>query len=293
MQEETGLPAGKQTKVGFIGLGEIGSLMAANMIKGGFDVSALDLRASAVEKAVELGARAARSGKAMATECSAISIAVVSDAQVDELVSGPDGIFENAKPGTVILAHSTMPPMAAAEFEKRAEEKGLCWLDAPMSGATIAAQAGTLTFLIGGRAEVLERCRPILNSMGTNIFHLGKAGNGQVAKLVNGLMLHIGYAVALEGLKLAEAYGVPEEQIIALARLSTGKSWVVDNWGHMDREVAHHTQGTERMIQTHMRRDIHDALIAAKAVNTSMPIAGVTMEVYADLMTNRFVRRSK
>ena len=162
-----------------------------------------------------------------------------------------------------------------------------------MSGATIAAEAGTLTLLAGGPAELLERCRPILLAMGTNIFHLGPAGTGQVAKLVNGIMLHIGYAVALEGLKLAAAHGVSEEQIIALARVSTGNSWVVEHWGHMDRVVEHHIQGPDTVVYKHMRRDIADALAAAKDSRTPMPISGLVMEIYSDQIIERMTRLGK
>ena len=106
--------------VGFIGLGDIGSHMAANILKGGFELQVFDLRRDAVEKAVSLGARAAASVKSMAAGCRYISICVVNDEQVEHLVSGPDGIFDNAKPGTAILSHSTMPPAAAAAFAARA-----------------------------------------------------------------------------------------------------------------------------------------------------------------------------
>lgn len=284
--------AGKNSKVGFIGLGDIGLPMAAHILKAGFQLSVHDLRKEAVDAAVRLGARAAGSVKAVAA-CEYISIVVVNETQVESLVGGPEGIFEHAKPGTVVLAHSTMPPEAAEKFAARAEAKGLEWLDAPMSGASIAAKAGTLTFLMGGKADLLERCTPILKAMGTNIFHLGPPGNGQVAKLVNGLMLHVGYVATLEALKLSSAYGISEEQIIALAKVSTGNSWVVQTWGHMDELVLNHTQPREQVLHTHMRKDIVDALIAAKASKTSMPMTGLAMEIYPELLRERLARIGK
>ncbi len=278
-------------KVGFIALGDIGLPMVENLLKGNFEVLVFDLRENAVEKAVAMGATAATSVKEIAMRCDYICVAVVNEAQMQKIVAGPDGLFENAKRGTAILAHSTMPPEVAKQFAQRAEEKGLEWLDAPMSGANIAAKAGTLTFLIGGQAALLERCRPLLNAMGSNIFHLGPVGNGQVAKLVNGVMFHVGYVVTLEALKLAASYGVPEEQIIALASVSTGNSWIVQHWGFFDHLVREHQQGVEEVIREHLRKDIGDALIAAKTVKTPMPITALAMQLYPDLVFDRLAEQ--
>ncbi len=285
--------ANKRSKLGFIGLGDIGLPMASNLLKAGFDLSVCDLRKVAVKTALRLGARDAKSVKALAASCEYISIAVVNEAQVDQVVSGPDGLFANARAGTAILSHSTMPPAVAEHFASRAKARDLAWLDVPMSGASVAAKAGTLTFLVGGDKRLLNRCRPILNAMGSNIFHIGPVGAGQVAKLVNGLMLHVGYVAILEALNLASAYGVPEKQIIALARVSTGNSWSVEHWGHIDQLVEKHIQGPEAVIQTHVRKDILDALIAAKAARTSMPMTGVAMEIYPDLIRERMRRMGK
>ncbi len=283
--------ATKESKIGFIALGDIGLPMASHLLKGGFDLQVYDLRKEAVEKAVALGARAAESVKAMAASCSYICIAVVNEAQMRSVISGPDGLFENARPGTTVIAHSTIPPETAKEFARLAEAKGVEWLDAPMSGASIAAKAGTLNFLVGGKAELLERCRPILNAMGANIFHLGPTGAGAVGKLVNGLLLHVGYVVTLEALKLAAACDVPEEKIIELVRVSTGNNWVIEHWGYFDRLIEEHTQGPEELIQTLLRKDIADALIAAKAAKTTLPMAGLAIQLYPELTSERRARR--
>lgn len=278
-------------KVGFIALGDIGMPMARNLLKNGVDLTVYDLRKDVVDAAVKLGAKAAGSLKDLATRCEYICIAVVNEAQMEAVTEGPGGIFANAAPGSVILAHSTMPPEVAKQFGQRAADKGFLWLDAPMSGARIAAEDGTLTFLVGGDAALLDRCRPILNAMGTHIFHLGPIGNGQVAKLVNGVMFHVGYVVTLEALKLANAYGVSEEQIMALAAQSTGNSWVVKHWGYMDELVLDHSQGPQAVIYSHLRKDINDALIAAKTAKKSMPMTALAMQEYPELMTARMLAK--
>jgi 3-hydroxyisobutyrate dehydrogenase-like beta-hydroxyacid dehydrogenase len=216
---------------------------------------------------------------------------VIDEAQMHKITDGPDGLFTNAKPGSVVISHSTMPPAIAKSFEAAAKARGHEWLDAPMSGASIAAKDGTLTFIVGGEASVLERCRPVLNAMGSHIFHLGPAGAGQVGKLVNGLMLHLGHIAALESLGLAKAWGIPEETIVALAKVSTGNSWVMQTWGHFDHLIESHALGREEFIETHVRKDIRDALIAAASVRTPMPIAALAMQLYPGLLWDRQRRR--
>ncbi len=282
--------ASKKSKVGFIALGDIGLPMVGNLLKSGFKPLVYDLRKEAVRAAVKLGAQAADSVKAMATNCDFICVAVVSASQMEQVLEGPGGIFANAKRGTAILSHTTMPPENAKDFARRAKARGLEWLDTPMSGANVAAKAGTLTWLVGGTPALLKRCQPILNAMGTHTFLLGGDGSGQVGKLVNGLMFHVGYVATLEALKLATAYNVPEKLIIELAKVSTGNCWMVQNWGYMDGLIAHHPQGSEAIIQTHVRKDIADALIAAKSAKKSMAMTAVAYQIYPDLLNERVKR---
>ncbi len=279
--------ATKKSKVGFIALGDIGLPMVSNLVKNGFKPMVFDLRKEPVNAAVRMGAKAADSVKTMAQQCDFICIALVGAPQMEQVLEGPNGIFANAKRGTAILSHATMPPENAKDFARRAKAKGLEWLDTPMSGANIAAKAGTLTWLVGGTPALLKRCQPILNAMGTNTFLLGEPGAGQVGKLVNGLMFHVGYVATLEALKLAQAYNVPEKLIIDLAKVSTGNCWMVQNWGYMDRLVDSHPQGTDSFVQTHVRKDIADALIAAKSCKKAMPMTAVSYQIYPDLLIER------
>ncbi len=129
--------------------------------------------------------------------------------------------------------------------------------------------------------------------MGSNTFHLGPTGAGQVGKLVTAMMFHIGSVVTLEALKLSEAYGVPEEQIIELAKVSTGNCWMVQNWGYMDRLIQEHTQGQEQFIHYLVRKDAQDSLIAAKAAKISLPMTGLAYQIYPELLTERIERRKK
>jgi L-serine 3-dehydrogenase (NAD+) len=285
--------ASKSSRVGFVGLGDIGLPMARQLLKAGFAVTVFDLRKEPVARTVSEGASEARSLASLASNCDYICAAVIDEAQMQRITSGPGGLFENAKPGTVILSHSTMPPEVARHFEATAKAGGLEWLDTPMSGASIAAEEGTLTFIVGGEAAVLERCRPLLNAMGSHIFHLGTVGTGQVGKLANGLMLHVGYIVVLEALGLAQAAGVSEETIIELAKVSTGNSWVVQHWNHMDHLVESHIIGRDEFINTHARKDIRDALIAASHLRQAMPVTALAMQLYPGLLHERLRQQGK
>ncbi|MDO8276738.1 MAG: NAD(P)-dependent oxidoreductase, partial [Burkholderiaceae bacterium] len=173
-------------KVGFIGLGDIGLPMVANLLRAKAEVWVHDLRDEAMDKAAGLGAKKGGLSE-LAKHCDFICIAVINERQMREVVLGADGLLAQCRPGQTLIVHATVPPRAIKELAKTVQARGVNILDAPMSGANIAAKAGTLAFLVGGKASVLDSCRPLLNAMGTSIFHLGEIGNGQVGKLVNGL----------------------------------------------------------------------------------------------------------
>lgn len=275
-------------KVGFIALGDIGLPMVTSLLQSDFDVTVYDIRSEPVAEAVKRGATAAASVRELAKACTFIDLALDNENQLATVFHGPDGIFANAAPGTVLLVHSTVPPQAVQGFGEEAVAHGLQLLDAPMSGANIAAQEGTLTFIVGGDAQVLERCRPLLEAMGSTIFHLGPLGNGQVGKLVNGLIFHVGYVATLEALRLSAAYDVPEETMIAVARVSTGDNWMIRHWGYMDRLLREHTKaGSDDLIYRHIRKDVLDALIAANVSHTAMPVTAAAYQIYPDLLNER------
>ena len=278
-------------RIGFVGLGDIGLPMVANLLRAGAQVWVHDLRPAAVRKAVKLGAQAATLAE-MAAGCQFVSIAVINEKQLRQVLFGKDGLLdpERAVPARrlTVLVHSTVPPRVLQELEPQLAERKVKLLDAPMSGANIAAKAGTLAFLVGGRAPVLKACKPLLDAMGSRIFHLGPVGNGQVGKLVNGLIFHVSHVVILEALRLADAYGVPETDIIPLVRASTGNNWTIQNWGYFDRFLGEHTlAGTDALVEGLLRKDIGDALIAGRDAKSSLPMSGLAMELYPQLIYER------
>jgi 3-hydroxyisobutyrate dehydrogenase len=281
---------GKQfpSRIGFIGMGNIGTFMVSNLVRAGFDVTVYDLRAEALAAAAELGAKTATSLREVAQTCDIVEVTVVNSLQVRNVTMEAGGLLEHLGPGAVIIIHSTVPPQTVQEVATAAEKCRVSVLDAPVSGADIAAKAGTLTILLGGDKAVIERCSPLLETLGANIFHLGPVGLGQVGKLANALMAHVNYLAALEAVRLAKGYGVPEEKILELAKVSTGNSWMIEHWDWRDRILTEHTMaGTEQFIHYLMRKDLIDAVEAANAVKVYLPLAGLAMQVAPGMIAER------
>ena len=217
-----------------------------------------------------------------------IHFALDNEHQLASVFHGPTASSRTPQ-GTVLLVHSTVPPKACRVCEEARRTAAAARL--ADERANIAAQNGTLTFIVGGDAGLLAR-RPLLEAMGSAVFHLGPVGNGQVGKLVNGLMFHIGYVVTLEALKLSRAYDVPEETMIAVARVSTGDSWMVQHWGYMDKLLREHTKaGSETLIYQHIRKDIVDALIAADVQHTALQLAAAAYQIYPDFPVDQLAEK--
>ena len=207
-------PAG----VGFIGLGQIGSLMAGRLVGYPDGLVVCDLREEAVAPLVEQGATAAATPAEVAAACGVVSIMVLDDAQTRQVVCGADGILTTAEPGTVIALHSTIRPETAVELAEVAAERDVAVVDAPVSGGFMGAAEGTLATMVGGDAEAVERCRPVFEHWAAMVVHLGPVGNGTKAKLARNMMHFVAYTAAGEAMRLAEACGVDLAQLGAIVR---------------------------------------------------------------------------
>lgn len=207
-------PAG----VGFIGLGQIGSLMAGRLVGYPDGLVVCDLREEAVAPLVEQGATAAATPAEVAAACGVVSIMVLDDAQTRQVVCGADGILTTAEPGTVIALHSTIRPETAVELAEVAAERDVAVVDAPVSGGFMGAAEGTLATMVGGDAEAVERCRPVFEHWAAMVVHLGPIGNGTKAKLARNMMHFVAYTAAGEAMRLAEACGVDLTQLGAIVR---------------------------------------------------------------------------
>jgi 3-hydroxyisobutyrate dehydrogenase len=149
---------------------------------------------------------------------------------VEELLKGADGIFNNAKKGTFILDTSTISPIASKEFAEDAKKKEMVFIDTPMSGGIGGATNGTLTFMVGCKKEHFEQAKTVLLGMGKNVFHCGGPGTGEIAKICNNLILGINMIATSEGLSLGEKLGIDPKVLSQILSVSTGRSWVIDSY---------------------------------------------------------------
>ena len=215
-------------RVAFIGLGNMGGPMAVNLHRAGCAVSAFDLSADALAKVQAEGVAAAASAHAAVQGAQVVVSMLPASRHVEALYLGDAGLLAALPAGTLVIDCSTIAPASAQKVAAAAQARGLAMLDAPVSGGVAGASAGTLTFIVGGPAEALERARPLLQAMGKNIFHMGDSGAGQVAKLCNNMALGVIMAVTGEALALGAAHGLDPAALSQMMAVSTGRSWATE-----------------------------------------------------------------
>ena len=214
--------------IAFIGLGNMGGPMAANLVKAGHQVKAFDLSQPACQVAREQGVEVAAS-VAEATEGAGTVISMLpASKHVESLYLSEDGVLALLGADALVIDCSTIAPASAQKVAQVARTKGIHMIDAPVSGGTAGAAAGTLTFIVGGPLESLELARPALQAMGKNIFHMGDAGAGQVAKLCNNMALAVIMGVTAEAISLGAAHGLDPKVLSQMMAVSTGRSWATE-----------------------------------------------------------------
>jgi 3-hydroxyisobutyrate dehydrogenase len=216
------------SRIAFIGLGNMGGPMAANLVKNGHSVRVFDLVPAAVQAAVDAGASAAASARDTLADAEVVISMLPASRHVEGVYLGDDGILAAIPAGALVIDCSTIAPASARKVSEAAAARGLQMIDAPVSGGTAGAQAGTLTFIVGGEEDALERARPVLQAMGKNIFHVGASGAGQVAKLCNNMALGVIMAVTGEAIALGVAHGLDPKVLSQMMAVSTGRSWATE-----------------------------------------------------------------
>jgi 3-hydroxyisobutyrate dehydrogenase-like beta-hydroxyacid dehydrogenase len=271
-------------KIGFIGLGNMGEPMATNIAKAGFDLTVYDMRSEPLRALEKLGAKVARSPQEIGERCDIIEIIVVNDAQVEEVILGKDGggVLAGARPGSIIVIHSTVHPKTCQRIAALAKDKKVGVLDAAVSGAESGARAGTLSLMVGGDPALLEVCRPVFNVVGKNIFHMGEVGMGEIAKLANNLMAIVNMQSTREGLRLARLAGIDEQKMLEVVKASTGNSWAVQSWEAMRQTAAQYTTGPKGMAQVGYK-DISLAVTVGHDVGASLPVAALVSQLMEQL----------
>ena len=218
------------TIIAFIGLGNMGIGMATNLAKAGHDVRALDISEEAVVRAVSAGCKGARDTKDAVEAADVVITMLPAGAHVKMVYGGEDGVFEHARKDTLFIDCSTIDVASAREVISSATHKGFDMIDAPVSGGVGGAAAGTLTFMCGGTTEAYNRAKPFLDVMGENIFHAGDAGNGQVAKIANNMLLGIHMIGTCEAFNLAEKLGLDAQTFYDISSTASGQNWSMTSY---------------------------------------------------------------
>jgi 2-hydroxy-3-oxopropionate reductase len=196
------------TTIAFIGLGIMGHPMALNLAKAGFDVVGHNRGPDATRRFVEAGGRAAESIAAAVAEADVVAVMVPDTPDVRAVLEGPDGVFDSAAEGTLVIDFSSIRPDAAAELAATGADRGLRVLDAPVSGGEQGAIGATLSIMVGGRAEDFAAARPVFDAVGSTVVHVGQSGSGQTVKAANQLIVAGTIELVAEAIVFLEAYGV-------------------------------------------------------------------------------------
>jgi len=218
-------------KVGFIGLGIMGSSMAQNLMNAGFDLVVYDVVASKCDPLAAKGAKVAPSCAEVARLSDVIISIVVDTPDVEAVLFGPDGVAEGLSPGKVVVDMTTISPEATEEFAKRLSEKGVDMLDAPVSGGDKGAREATLAIMVGGKKAVFERCLALFEAMGKNIVHVGSHGDGQRVKTANQIVCGLNILAMTEAFVFAKKAGLDLKTVHKVISSGAAGSWMLTNLG--------------------------------------------------------------
>jgi 3-hydroxyisobutyrate dehydrogenase len=273
--------------IAFIGLGNMGGGMAANLLKNGFAVRAFDLSEDALAKAEAAGAVRCASAADAVAQADAVVSMLPAGKHVESVYTGE--IFDAAKPGALFLDCSTIDVATARRVEETAQAKGFEMVDAPVSGGIAAAAGGTLTFMVGGSDAAFGRAKPILSAMGKAVIHAGGAGNGQAAKICNNMLLGATMVATCESFAMAKKLGLDPQTFYDISSVSSGQSWSMTSYcpvpgvGPQSPSDNGYQGGFAVGL---MLKDLKLATEAAASVGASVPM-GNTAEALYQLLANR------
>ena len=268
-------------KIAFIGLGNMGGGMAANLAKAGHEVRAFDLSEEALTRAVEAGCARAASAAQAVTGAEAVVTMLPAGKHVAAVYEAD--VFPNAAPGTLLLDCSTIDVATARSNIEAATATGLVAVDAPVSGGIAAANAGTLTFMVGGTGDGFARAEPILAKMGKAVIHAGDAGAGQGAKICNNMLLGASMVATCETLALALKLGLDPQKFFDIASVSSGQCWSLTSYAPLP-GVGPTTPADNDykggFAAALMLKDLRLAMEAAASVDADVPMGSKARELY-------------
>ena len=278
-------------KIGFIGLGNMGEPMAANLVKAGFDVIGFDLIEEAKKKAERNGIHIAEDAVSASENVDALISMLPASEHVESLYLGKNGLLSKLDKAVLIIDCSTIAPDSAIKVANQAKDLDLSMVDAPVSGGVVGAQESTLTFIVGGAEKNVERARPLLKKMGNNIFHAGKSGAGQVAKVCNNMLLAIHMCGTAEAIALGVNNGLDASVLSEIMRKSSGGNWSLEVYNPYPGVMA--TAPASRnyeggFLNKLMAKDLGLAKEASDSTNSETPMGDLARKLYQDLINQGY-----
>jgi 3-hydroxyisobutyrate dehydrogenase len=270
-------------RIGFIGLGNMGLPMALNLLKAGHAVTGYDLSKTQAEKLEASGGKAVTNVVQAVSNAEVVITMLPAGKQVREVYLDGNGVLGAVGSNTLLIDSSTIDVESARAVAAEAEKKGLAMLDAPVSGGVGGAQAGTLTFMVGGSTEAFPRAKPILETMGKTVVHAGSAGNGQAAKICNNMILGVSMIAVSEAFVLAEKLGLDAQKLFDISSKSSGQCWALTSYCPVPGPVP--TAPSNRDYQAGftaamMLKDLKLSQEAARAGGATTQLGAEATEIY-------------
>jgi 3-hydroxyisobutyrate dehydrogenase len=269
--------------IGFIGLGNMGAPMAANLLKAGHRVTGFDIARGPVEALAAKGGSAAASAANAASAGEIVITMLPAGPQVRSVYLGATGVLAHARHGALLIDCSTIDVETARAVAAAAKEARFDMLDAPVSGGVAGAEAASLTFMVGGEAEVFARAQPVLAAMGRTIVHAGPAGNGQAAKICNNMILGVSMIAVCEGFALAERLGLEAQTLFDISSKSSGQCWALTSYCPVPGPVPTSPANREYspgFTAAMMLKDLRLAQQAAGATAAATPLGASAASLY-------------
>jgi 3-hydroxyisobutyrate dehydrogenase len=271
-------------RAGFIGLGTMGRPMALNLIRAGHELAVCDVDAAALEPALAAGATRSASPREAASGREVVVTMLPASRHVEAVMFGDDGVVAGVEPGTTVIDMSTIDPGTTRRVAAAIESKGGFMLDAPVSGSSTGAEQGTLTIMVGGPADVLERHRGLLEAMGSNVIHCGATGMGEAVKLCNNLVAGATVAALAEAFALARRLGCDAHVLFDVMSKSSGNCWALQTRppvaGLVESAPAERDFAPGFMVDL-MHKDLGLVMAAGSELRLPLAMAAAAQQLYA------------
>ena len=271
-------------RIGFCGLGTMGSAMAGNLCKAGFEVTVWNRTPGKAGELVAVGAREASSPAEVARNADIVVTCVSDTPDVEAVLFGPEGVAAGLASGGMVIDCSTISPDATRGFATRLADQGVGFVDAPVSGGSEGAQKATLTIFTGGTEADVERARPVLAAMGKTITHFGPAGAGQAVKAVNQVVISGVYLAVAEGMVLSMKAGLDPQAVVAALGGGVAGSWILAN---RSAKMVNNAYPLGFKTALHLK-DLGIALEMARSLGVTLPVAGLAAQLEAGLLARGY-----